>query len=114
MSTNGTAAIPNDLELKRLAAEPARPLFPLLDQAEAMLPLVLVLAFLPSLYALTYGTLTEWGALQGLVGLDYLATGGPTDLADLARLEPQQSLRFQPPLMSWLTALGIKITGVGH
>ena len=43
MSTNGAAAIPNDLELKRLAAEPARPLFPLLDQAEAMLPLVLVL-----------------------------------------------------------------------
>jgi len=114
MSTNVAAAIPNDLELKRLAAEPARPLFPLLDQAEAMLPLVLVLAFLPSLYALTYGTLTKWGALQGLVGLDYLATGGPVDLADLARLEPQQSLRFQPPLMSWLTALGIKITGVGH
>lgn len=114
MSTNSAAAIPNDLELKRLAAEPERPLFPLLDQAEAMLPMVLVLAFLPSLYALTYGTLTDWGALQGLAGLDYLAAGGPTDLADLTQLEPQQALRFQPPLMSWLTALGIKVTGVGH
>jgi len=114
MSTNGASAIPSDRELKQLAAEPARPLFPLLDQAESMVPLVVVLAFLPSLYALVNGTLTEWGALQGLAGIDCLTTGGPVVPSDVAVPGQSDLLRFQPPLMGWMTALGMRIAGAGQ
>ncbi len=106
-------AVIDDRELEQLAAEPSRPLFPLFSAAEAMFPLVVVLAFLPALYAAVHSHLTEPGALQGLAGLRILATGeiGVVDApAEFERLDRQ---RFQPPLMNWLTAVGLKSFGIG-
>lgn len=134
MSTTGTSWDGGDCELEQLAAEPARPLFPLLDHAYAMIPFVVVLAFLPALYAVVNRTLSEQGAWLGLAGLNCLAV---TDLPELfdpsSRIsprsspgnssadvsfepsgEPVQPYRFQPPLMTWLTALGMKGFGIGN
>ena len=115
-----------DRELEQLAAEPARPVFPLLNQADAMIPLIVILAFLPALYALANRTLTEPGARLGLAGLKTLAAADASELIDPASvdtyqvtrnetsLEPVRSLRFQPPLMRWLTALSMRAFGIGN
>ena len=126
MSTTGTAWGGGDRELEQLAAEPARPLFPLLRQADAMIPLVVVLAFLPALYAVANRTLTEPGAWLGLASLKCLAAADVVELFDPPShdsssepslepsLEPGQPFRFQPQLMSWLTALSMKAFGIGN
>ena len=130
MSTTGLAWGGGDRELEQLAAEPARPLFPLLNQADAMIPLVVVLAFLPALYAVANRTLTEPGAWLGLAGLKCLAAADITeffdppshDLSDVSpsdssgkpSLEPGQPFRFQPPLMRWLTGMSMKAFGIGN
>jgi len=141
MSMTGTSVERGDRELEQLAAEPARPLFPLLDHAEAMIPFVVVLAFLPALYAVTNRTLTESGAWLGLAGLRCLSITEPMELfdptaSDEEPAEPSlhtgaatrtgpaprigaypridQSFRFQPPLMAWLTALAMKVFGIGN
>jgi len=125
MSTTGTSWEGGDRELEQLAAEPARPLFPLLRQADAMIPLVVVLAFLPALYSVANRTLTEPGACLGFEGLKCLAAADASELfspqshnrfrdsSSDPSLEPGQPYRFQPPLMRWLTALGMKTFGIG-
>jgi 4-amino-4-deoxy-L-arabinose transferase-like glycosyltransferase len=129
MSTTGTSWGGSDRELERLAAEPARPLFPLLNHAEAMIPFVVVLAFLPALYAVANRTLSEPGAWLGLAGMKCLAAADPSELFDPTSfdsgqvssggpslnpaLEARQPFRFQPPLMTWLTALSMKAFGIG-
>ena len=134
MSTTGTSWSGGDRELEQLAAEPARPLFPLLGHADAMIPFVVVLAFLPPLYAVANRTLTEQGAWLGLAGLKCLAVADPSELFAAPALlsfgdrspeailesslepslEPGQPFRFQPPLMTWLTALAMNGFGVGN
>jgi len=100
--------------IRQLAVEPERPLFPLLSQAEAMLPLVVVLAFLPALYAVNSRTLSETGAWEGLTSLRCLVAENLTEFVDPAAGDPAHPFRFQPPLMSWLTALGMLLAGTGR
>ena len=102
----------DDGTLRRLAREPARPLFPLLAKAEAMVPLVVVFAFLPALYAVENRTLSETGAWEGLIGLRCFAAANFSDLVDPAVLAPGNPLRYEPPLASWLTALSMTAFGV--
>lgn len=104
----------DDETLLRLAAEAERPLFPLLDRAEAMVPLIVVLAFLPALYAVEFRTLTEAGAWQGLASLKCRNAAGLNEFVDPAPFEQDQPYRFQPPFMSWLTGLSMKLFGVGN
>lgn len=108
-----TSTAIDDRELEQLAVEPSRPLFPLLREAEAMVPLVVVVAFLPALYAAVHSSLTEQGALQGLAGLRALSAAEISDVALPAGFERLDQLRFQPPLMSWLTAVCMKLFGNG-
>src|SRR6516162_4106360 len=103
----------DDATIRRLASEPERPLFPLFRHAEAMAPLVIVLAFLPTLYAVENRTLSEEGAWQGLVSLRCSKALDLAEAIDPAALEPDQPHRFQPPLMTWLTALAMRAFGVG-
>lgn len=103
----------DDAAIGRLASDPKRPLFPLVRQAQAMAPLVIVLAFLPSLYAIENRTLSENGAWQGLVSLRCATAASAAEAVDPASLDPEQPFRFQPPLMTWLTALGMRTFGVG-
>jgi 4-amino-4-deoxy-L-arabinose transferase-like glycosyltransferase len=104
----------NDRLLRELATEPPKPLFPALRQAEAMAPLVIVLAFLPTLYALAHRTVTEAGARQGLMSLNCLAAKNLAEFIDPAVNGPPSSLVYQPLLMNWFTALALNVFGVGH
>ncbi|HTI51875.1 MAG TPA: glycosyltransferase family 39 protein, partial [Planctomycetaceae bacterium] len=106
--------VTDDRQLQRLAVEPPEPLFPSLRHAEAMAPLVVVLAFLPTLYAVAYRTLTEAGARQGLVALQCLAAENLDEFIDPAMSAVPTPLAFQPLLMSWLTALALRLFGVGQ
>src|SRR5262245_32976872 len=111
MTTLSPATI-DDKTIGQLAAEPERPVIPLLNQAEAMVPLVVVLAFLPALYALNYRTLTEPGAWEGLISLRCLEAANLAEFVDPAALDPQNPYRFHPPLTNWLTAAGMSLAGV--
>lgn len=104
----------DDETLLRLAAEAERPLFPLLDRAEAMVPLIVVLAFLPALYAVEFRTLTEAGAWQGLVSLKCRAADGLNEFVNPAPFDPDQPYGFQPPFMSWLTGLSMRLFGAAN
>jgi 4-amino-4-deoxy-L-arabinose transferase-like glycosyltransferase len=125
MSTPGAAWSVGDRELEQLAAEPVRPLFPLLTHADAMIALVVVLAFVPALYAVANRTLTESGAWLALASLKCLAPSDSTELLEASSQDgpanpavdrtssPDLPFRFQPPFMLWLTALGMKAFGGG-
>lgn len=99
--------------LKKISTEPPRPVFPVLKHAEAMIPLVVVLASLPTLYAVAHRTLTEAGARQGLLSLQCLAAQNLNEFVDPAVAGAQTPLAFQPLLMNWLTVLGFWLFGVG-
>jgi 4-amino-4-deoxy-L-arabinose transferase-like glycosyltransferase len=106
--------VSSDLELEKLACSPERPLFPVLKSAaEAMFPLAVALAFLPALYSIANRRLTEEGALQGLESLRLLSLSAGANSDFSAGFLQLQKLRFQPPLMSWLTAMSMKVFGAG-
>jgi 4-amino-4-deoxy-L-arabinose transferase-like glycosyltransferase len=106
--------VTDDRQLEKLAAEPEEPLFLTLRHAEAMAPLVIVLAFLPTLYAVAYRTLTEAGARQGMVALQCLAADNLGEFVDPAAGAFPAPIAFQPQLMNWLTALALWLFGVGQ
>src|SRR5689334_9754505 len=103
-----------DREMEQLAVDRARPLFPVLrTAAAAMFPLAVTLAFLPALYAVAYRPSTAEGALQGLEGLRILSVTRGSETTFPASFAQLETLRFQPPLMSWLTALCMNLFGAG-
>lgn len=103
----------DDTLLRRIAAEPPRTVFPVLQRAEAMVPLVVVLAALPTLYAVAHRTLTETGAHQGLLSLQCLQAETLNEFVDPVSAGAESPLAYQPLLMNWLTVLGLKLFGVG-
>jgi len=104
----------DDSWLGRLAVDPRRPLLPVLRHADAMGSWVVVLAFLPTLYAVANRTLTEAGAQQGLVALQCLGARNLNEFIDPAVSGAPPWLAYQPLLMSWFTALSLWLFGVGH
>src|SRR5262245_31734352 len=104
----------DDTTIGQLAEEPERPLIPLLSRAEAMIPLVVVLGFLPALYAVNHRTLTEPGAWEALISLRCLEAANPAEFVDPAAIDPLNPCRFHPPLTNWLTALSMNLAGVGN
>ena len=99
-----------DERLLILAAEPPAPLFGILRNADAMTPLVVLLACLPTLWALQNAPLSTNSAMWGLRAAQLLAAEGPMEFLELDAHDPQAPLRFHPPLMTWLTALALWIT----
>ncbi|MBI3866523.1 MAG: glycosyltransferase family 39 protein [Planctomycetia bacterium] len=118
MAIDSRTALPqtiDDRQLERMVIEPARPLFPVvLEMAEALAPLIVVLAFLPTLYAVAGSTLSEQGALQGLASLRALSPVAADESFAGTEYDRLEALRFQPPLMTWLTALCLKVFGIGR
>ncbi|MFN0053316.1 MAG: ArnT family glycosyltransferase [Planctomycetales bacterium] len=112
--THAPATSIDDQRLRELAAQPSLPLFPVLQHAEAMAPLVIVLAFLPTLYAVAYRTLTEAGARQGLLSLQCLGAQSLGEFVDPVSAGAAVPLAYQPPLINWLTAAALRLFGVGH
>ena len=104
----------DDTWLGRLAVDPRRPLLPVLRHADAMVSWVVILAFLPTLYAVANRTLTEAGARQGLIALECMAAHNLNEFIDPVVSGAPASLGYQPLLMSWFTAFSLWLFGVGH
>ncbi|HUG92787.1 MAG TPA: hypothetical protein VML55_18240 [Planctomycetaceae bacterium] len=105
----------DDRRLLDLAAEPAGELFPMLQRATAFRPLLVLLAVLPGLYALTQRSFTETDAWWSLASLELAVGASPepheagstVETADLAA-------PWRPPLSVWLTALVMRVFGPGQ
>ncbi len=104
-------AIVDDSQLVRMAAQPARPLFPILDRSGAMTPLIVLLAILPGLYALAHQSLNDADALWGMKSLEVLSAPDIGGVVDPGGIHPDVPLRWQPPLASWLTTLAMLLVG---
>lgn len=104
-------AIADDSQLMQLAAHRARDLFPVLERAQSLTPLLILLAFLPSLSVLTQYKFDENGALWGLKSLDALDAHTIHEFVDPGKSGPTLTLKAQPPLGSWLTAVVMSAVG---
>lgn len=94
--------------LRRLAVEPNRPLFPVLAQAAAMQPLILLIAIVPALYSASYAELDRATAWQGLAALNVVQADSLSALVDPAG---GTALDGQPPLASWIGACFLRLFG---
>jgi 4-amino-4-deoxy-L-arabinose transferase-like glycosyltransferase len=74
-----------------------------------MSPLAVLVALLPGLWALGHTTLTETSALQGLRGLALFSADSADAVVDPDASFADLPLRWQPPLMTALTALGLRL-----
>lgn len=103
--------VADDTQLVELSAEPAQKLFPALDRKHAFNPLLATLVVLTGLYALEHRTLSDADALWGLRSLNVLAASTPQDVVIPAGVGPDDALRFQPPLGTWLSAAAMLLVG---
>ena len=100
-----------------LAVTAARPLVRSAPRAAMFFPLVVLVAVLPGLYALTSWDLTtpgSWWGMRGLAVLDGWWVDQVPAAAEIApRLEARafRTVAFQPPLYAWLEALGLALSG---
>ncbi len=120
-------AFVDDEQLLALSVSPKQSLFPVLIRAEALSPLIVLLAFLPPLYVLAHQTLSPVDALWGLkavrlgisdspaVWLDPSLAEAPNDpKSNDPKSDPKAEaipLKWQPPLVSWMTAGVMKWIG---
>ncbi len=98
-------AIADDLKLVQLAREPARELFPVLNRAAAMTPLVVLFAIVPGLLVLDCHAFSEWDAQWGLKSLAVLSADSFEDFVDPPATEIPVAVRWHPPLGTWLTSI---------
>lgn len=101
----------DDAALQQLAAEPANPLFGILYHASAMAPWVILLAALPSLYAVVDRPLTDVSALWGVKAISVASAANLSQIVDPGAADQSIPFHFQPPLISWLAALCIRVLG---
>ena len=100
-----------------LAVTAARPLVRSAPRAAMFFPLVVLVAVLPGLYALTSWDLTtpgSWWGVRGLAVLDgWWVDQVPAAVEIAPRLEARtfRTVAFQPPLYAWLEALGLALSG---
>lgn len=107
-------AFVEDRQLIELSLSPKKSLFPVLSRAEAMSPLIVLLAILPPLYVLANRTLTPLDALWGLKAVRVAASDSAEVWIDPATaLEGVREipLKYQPPLSTWLVAGVMALTG---
>jgi hypothetical protein len=94
----------DDARLLELAARRPRDVFPILERAASLSPLVVVLTVLPGVVALQSATLSETDAQWRLKGLELSTVPSIFDAVDPAATSSVTALKFQPPLSSWLVA----------
>ncbi len=109
-------AFVEDRQLLELSVSPKKSLFPLLNRAEAMSPLIALLALLPPLYVLMNRTLTPLDALWGLKAVAMTTADSATGWLDPSTITGavEVPLKWQPPLSSWLRAGVMSLTGTDH
>jgi hypothetical protein len=107
-------AFVEDRQLIELSVSPKRSLFPLLNRAEAMTPLIVLLALVPPLYVLVNRTLTPLDAIWGLKAVRVATSDSAASWLDPSMpggTESEVPLKWQPPLSSWLVAWTMRSTG---
>ncbi len=97
-------AVVDDARLLQLAAHRPKDVFPILERAASLSPLVLVLTFVPGIVALQSATLSEPDAQWRLKGLELATAPSIFDAVDPAASSSVAALKFQPPLGSWFLA----------
>ena len=105
----------DDAELLRRSSTLAMPLFSRLRRAAALRPWVWLLALWPLGLCLAYQPFTESNAIWGLRALDAHAERDGLALFFPAELSVESAdLRFEPPLITWLSAAILTLTGTDH
>lgn len=107
-------AFVEDRQLVELSGSPKRSLFTVLNRAETMTPLIVLLALIPPLYVLVNRTLTPLDAVWGLKALAIAtadSAAGWLDPSMPGGVESDVPLKWQPPLSSWLVAGIMQRTG---
>ena len=94
----------DDARLLQLAARRPKDVFPILERAASLSPLVLVLTFLPGIVALQSATLSERDAQWRLKGLELSTVPSIWDAVDPGASSSVSALKFQPPLGTWCLA----------
>ena len=94
----------DDARLLELAARRPKDVFPILERAASLSPLVVVLIVLPGVVALQSATLSEPDAQWRLKGLELSTVPSIFDAVDPAATSSVTAIKFQPPLGSWLIA----------
>ncbi|HVW02248.1 MAG TPA: hypothetical protein VHB77_17985, partial [Planctomycetaceae bacterium] len=102
--TNSLTWPTDERRLLSLAAHPATAVFPIFRYAAAMTPLVVLLALLPPLWAVQTAGISDPAALWGMRALEVSSAQSVEGLLDPGRGRRDVPFRFQPPLMTWLTA----------
>ncbi len=107
-------AFVEDRQLLELSISPKRSLFPVLNRAEAMSPLIALLALLPPLYVLANRSLMPVDALWGLKAVAVATSASAAtwiDPGDAAGSANEIPLKWQPPLSTWLVAGAMAFSG---
>jgi hypothetical protein len=94
----------DDARLLQLAEHRPKDVFPILERAASLSPLVLVLTFVPGIMALQAATLSEGDAQWRLKALEVATRPGILDAVDPGAASSVSALKFQPPLATWLSA----------
>lgn len=94
----------DDEKLLQLAEEPERPLFAWLREDTPLAPLVLLLAALAPAFVVQSHSFNINDALWGEKALACIAAQNAGEFVDPASRDPDLPFRWQPPLITWLTA----------
>jgi hypothetical protein len=100
----------DDARLEELAAPRPKDLFPILERSSSLSPLLVVLTFLPGIVALEKASIDELDAQWRLKSLEVATAPNVSDVIDPSGIS-QASLRWQPPLGSWLAAGAVHLPG---
>ncbi len=96
--------IVDDARLQQLATHRPKDVFPILERAASLAPLLLVLTFVPGIVALASASLTERDAQWRLKGLELSTVPSLFDAVDPVTTSSVSALKYQPPLGTWLAA----------
>lgn len=97
----------DEADLLRRAAAPRVEWFPVPRRAQAMQPLVWLLALVPILFVMVRTPWTEDAARWGLRSLKLLSADEWSEFLDPGDIGQNGALAYEPPLMTWCTAAAI-------
>ncbi|HUE13602.1 MAG TPA: glycosyltransferase family 39 protein [Planctomycetaceae bacterium] len=100
----------DDAKLERLAARRPKDLFPILERSHSLMPLLVVLTFLPGIVALESASIDELDAQWRLKSLELSTASSVSDVLDPSGIS-QTDLKWQPPLGSWIAAGSVHLPG---
>ena len=107
--TNAIAPL-DDARLAQLAVRRPKDLFPIFDRSKSLMPLLVVLTFLPGIVALESASIDELDAQWRLKSLELSTAASVFDVIDPSGIS-ETNLKWQPPLGSWVAAAAVHLPG---